>query len=214
MKSQFKLQDLYIKIDGALSWSKNIELRANLFKLLQKLHRRGFYQRLHLFTPNLYPAMTSLPSLETLYFQDVLDSMLTRYEIVLTPFSGLKELKLNFSNVIWDMNTLIGLKKLEQIHFYNTDLKELSPFIKQLPNLKLVKIDHFSIVGFDNVFFVSTWNKEREKLEKAKKVTIYFEEKFFMTLKTVVGLTKLNLVECKSAESREWTCPFLMMNIF
>lgn len=221
MKSNVKLNDLYIDVD----YGKYNPLPKQFFKKLKTLQTRGFFQRLHLNSSSvqrgLIEEMTSIESLEMLHFRwesSILNSIFFAHAMLiqldLAPLINLKELGLAQSTQISNENTLSTLTKLERVYFHCATLQEISPFICRLVNLRKVAIEDFNMDGFNDPFFVSTWNKERAKLHGAQKVTIYINEIMYQCYMQICGVTDLDFVELKRIDSVEWNCPFVSMQAF
>lgn len=217
MKSDVKLDDLYIDVD----YGRNNPLPTLFFKKLKTLQKRGFYKRLHLNSPSiqreLIEEMTSIESLETLHFRwesSILSSIFfapVLLRLDLAPLVNLKELGLAESTEISDENKLDTLTKLERVYFHRATLQAISQFIQRSASLREVAIEEFNMDGFDDPLFLSTWNTERAKLHEAQKVTIYVNEKIYHCYINVCGTANLDFVQMKRIHSIEWKCPFVFM---
>lgn len=209
MKSSVKLEDLFIKIE---------EMPDSFYKTLRKLHKRGFYQRLHLLISIAIPTslneMTSLESLETLHFDWHSTLIFSRFMptqmlgINTDNFTLLKEVGMYASIKFSDINNLINL---ERLYLHHAGRPNITPFICQLPKLKVIVIENIDLSDFNDPLFLSAWNLQRQKLPSARKVIIYVDELFLIAVKTLFGRVDWDFVELKYSSSIKWNCPFEKM---
>lgn len=168
--------DRLILCKGFLS-NVHIELACNV---LNQLHERGFYKRLHLYyyerDVNVLPQITSLQSVESLlYFGSGWSH--------LSSFNCLKELHILdfFDEINLDAltNSLINLRRI-CIHF--TSFDNILPLIRHCPKLKQIRITFLQILNGSNNEKIDllALNDERAKLPNATKITIFLNEQIFL----------------------------------
>ncbi|XP_055303133.1 uncharacterized protein LOC129568837 isoform X3 [Sitodiplosis mosellana] len=174
-----------------------------IFDLLNQLYAQGFYKQLHLFVTHIDEEYTneivSVRGLEKLCIKNYIQS----YNLPLV--TNLKELSIMDTTPTADMEILAnGLVNLERLYLCKTTYNDILPFIRQ--SVKLNRIIVKGVYFSENIFKVSTMNKEREKLKNARKVTIYVPDDLFVTIKwaTPNGDTDLKLVEIKRCDSYRW----------
>ena len=133
--------------------------------LLNELHQRGFYKRLHFFSPVMLSPdqLLALSELVTLY-----DDQGAIYYPLL---NNVKKLVIyGGRNMCIDPTVFINV---EYISIYRTNLENIRLLVRDLVKLKAIYIIEF----FGNVLDICPLNKERKKLEGSQKVTIYVDEK-------------------------------------
>lgn len=198
-----KFDQLTIDID---CWSKR---NINSFcKLLNELHGRGVYKRLHLNTKyadrNSIKAIASLNALERLF--------VVNYEnrsVLLQSLINVKELGISVSCHVADLQTLaITLNKLERIYFNQATTDDIFVFIKNSAQLKEITVEclPYGIHFYKGVLDLPTMNDERKKLNTEQKVTVYVAENIYLATKWAMNNTEFRLIEIKRSD--KWPDPF------
>lgn len=201
LKVNIALDDLAILMDSFID--------ENIVGLLKELHQRGFYKKLHLHTngismnpfnnrgsPSHYVGLPGLVTLHLPYGKNC------AYPVL----ADITELGINAE---WDF-VPVGesaadylssrYSSIEQLFLNYSDFSGISSFIR-----RLMKLREIHISGFDegSVLDIVALNKERKKLNGARKVTIYVDESLYLTTKWVTSTTALEMIELKRNCSRE-----------
>lgn len=184
--------------------------------LINELHQRGFYKRLHFYgmsttKEETINAIMSLRGLEKLFLNE------NSVKVTVPPLSNLKELNFRFGNHVVDLDALAKSlpENIEWIGFRYAEFNTLLPFIRQAARLKkivvhqLVKKDgtHFK----DGIVDVTALNKERFESTDAGKIIIYLHQSVFLATKWATTITNCPLVEVKrhAAQKEKNFCPCL-----
>lgn len=184
----------------------------SFFNLLNELHRKGFYQRLHLymfsFNEETLCELSSVRGFVKLYSANARISC----RRVLSPMLNMSELSIDGSENLIDIELLArNLKNLQRIFFYRANYEDILPFFRHSVRLKKIKVRQMKISQqSDNVILdLRTLNAEREKLANALKVIIYVKEKLFLQTKYATDTINLSRVEMRLVESFQWHQHFL-----
>lgn len=193
MKSDVSLDKLEIQILD--NYYRHLMNMQTICALLNQLYERGFYKRLHLYVKrndhHCCCQVTTLLALEKLSVRQF-DGTHS-----LSNLTNLKELDVNVGLQKTDIEILaINLLNLEFLSLGNVVADDILPFLNRSEKLYRIHA-HFK----ENVIDLRRLNKEREKLARARKVTIYVPDNIFLATKwsTVNGDTKLNLIEMRKA---------------
>lgn len=203
LKSPIQLNVLEVKPCQTSDQQMGLSAQT-VFGVINQLYERGFFKRLHLHLQNITEDCTnrlfSLKGLEKVCIEVV-------YRCFNLPLvSNLKELTIKSTTTMINMDKLAeGLVNIERLNLYNTTSSDILPFIRH--SMKLHRI----YVGNEKCFNVnrpniSALNKERKKLARARKVTIYVSDKLFVDIKwaTSNGQMDFELVEIKRSDSYRW----------
>lgn len=193
--ARFLLEHRHSFMEAALRWSdittsmapNYAEDMTQFLILLKEFHKVGVYQRLHLFlnghgwNRSFLDQLASVPALVNLcleYFEN--------FDV-----EGLNDLKK--LEVYMPMNVTFAeveivatsLVNLERIVFRETSSNEILPFIRHSKKLKEIRLCLLKEgIHFNNGYLnLHKLNEEREKLNGARKVTIYVDEKVFLATK-------------------------------
>lgn len=208
----------YIQLDVLAIYHIDSEIKLEKFieyeKKLLKLQTHGFFNDLHLFHVNdiVPPYIHSqiLCSVKLLHLANSTHKVLDVSEMV-----NVEHLYIDKLEQIYEYKaTIMGLKKLHNLNIKSkVSMKNLSPFIQKLTNLRKIKIN--SIVD-DSTFFrinilnMKALNEEREKCEGEKKLTFYLEDDIFEATKRIYPKKKIGLIEIMKhssyKEEREVNC--------
>lgn len=182
-----------------------IDVRS-ICDLLNQLHARGFYNRLHLYVKRADQKcsehIVSLHGLESLSIRQFGECH------KLAQLTDLKELTILDGTKATDVDTLAnGLDNLERIFIQNATYNQMIPFI-----CRSTKLNKFKIFPKDENCFnagiicLPFLNREREKLDGARKVTVYVPDNVFLKTKWATKNGEINFtsVEMKRADSYEW----------
>lgn len=175
---------------------------------LNSLHERGIFKRLHLHTEvmRVSEGMISLNALEKFV---VGFWCAKECEIILPHLTNLKELR---NHYIFDnscMNdTARNLVNLERVYVHARTYEAIRPFIFYSAKLKKIKYEYSFERASDEVINLRKWNKEREKLAEARKLTIYVPESVYSATKWAMDKTDYDLIELKRETSYDWDDDF------
>lgn len=166
--------------------------------LLKNLHRHGFYKKFHLTVislPNNFEfqefvdAMTSFSAFEQLY---------TVQCVNLSCLTQLKELFISGNRFATDMEMLaIKLTQLKRLHICGARVEFILPFLRHTKTLQTILIES----DLDNALNVIALNQEREKLERAQKVSIGVCENIYLATKWQFGQLNCQFVQIVREES-------------
>lgn len=214
-----RLRDIWINIDEFINSTIKLDtleikdIRDSeqltmevICKMLNQLHERGFYKKLHFHVNDVNQAYSvhfgALKNLEMLCIKNFTHS----YNLI--GLTNLKELAILNGAKTNDMEILANhLNALERLYIKNATFNDILPFIRRSMNLKKIKVlpkgeAHFN-GGILNLMML---NDERTKLFEAKKVTIYVPDNIFLKTKwtTKNGDIDLKFVEMRRIDSIEW----------
>ncbi|XP_031631967.1 uncharacterized protein LOC116346171 [Contarinia nasturtii] len=168
--------------------------QTELISLLNGLYELGFYKRLNLLNvPRLDKEIVAVNGFKSVYPR-ILDNYVN--------LDNVKELwlKCYFMNEINKTLDLVAAKlvNLERVWLSKslTAADEIAIFVKYAPKLKEIYVGKMYGKKLD----LTTFNKEREKLRGARKVTIYVDEKTFLETKWNNKSIDLSLVTLKRKE--------------
>lgn len=198
--SSVKLNDLIVEFDRTALPNINF-----IYNLLNELHQNGVYKRLHLeityFNQRFIDEMIDLRGLEGLTLGNLEET------VDLSPLVNLKILKIANESSINARNFKVmaeKLKNLEEIYLKQADFREFLPFIQQSVKLKRMKIDLVRSKDFNGILDLNNLNKQREQLEKARKIMIYIDEKVYLATKWTEKKTEFNLIEIRRTDQAQW----------
>lgn len=198
-EANLRLDDLSIEFDDWTWRADNIE---RTYGQLNELFDRQAYKRLHLiagyFNNDNFSRMTSLRGLYSLTLHEISD----RYN--LPTLNQLKDLKIRYINT--DLDAMVmKFENIERIYLKFAESKHFLPFLYNCPRLKEMKIAVVNDrMDFNSVLDLILINKEREKLQNARKCTIFVDDNVFIATKWATATTEMKLVEIKRANEKEW----------
>lgn len=201
------LDDLSILID-----SHKVELPL-IFRLLNEMHERGAYKRLHMYVwlldQQVADQLVSLSDhLVTLYVDVATEP------IMLPIFKYVRNLSMERSDRIVDFTKLVcDFTHLQRIQFKSTTFEIISVLMSRAVNLKKIKFLYLQDSGAqfstsDNVFNLNALNQARSQLADAQKVTIYAKEEIYLATKQTLNDTDLELIRIRRYESFDWNHDF------
>ncbi|XP_055303147.1 uncharacterized protein LOC129568844 isoform X2 [Sitodiplosis mosellana] len=174
--------------------------------VLWELYERGFFKRLHHCTNTVDEEssieLNLMPALEKLCIE--------RFTVTfdLARLIKLRELVILDGANATDMDILANnLINLQRVYIGKATIEDILPFIRRSPELTKLKVIPRNEAHFNRgVLKLVTFNKEREKLVGARKVTIYVPDNIFLKTKwtTKHGDTNLKFVEMQRSGSYEW----------
>lgn len=198
--AQINWYDLVVSLES--NYTENMSEYSTLF---MELHKAGVYQRLHLF-------------LNGKQWDESFFKQLTRVPAIVN-------LCLDYFGTELNMQILQDLKKFEVFRPLNVSVHELQRFAKELPNLERVVFREASSteilpficftkrlkeirvcwlkcgIHFDKYLDLAKLNREREKLNNARRMIIYVDERVFVTTKRCAGQIQFNLIEMRRISS-------------
>lgn len=192
--------------DLTVSLEPNYADDANQFLIIFKeFHKRGIYQRLHLFLngkqwdERFFDEMSTVPALVNLCLDYLSSEMSLKISKVLQKLEVFRPLNVSLN----ELEMLAkGCSNLERIVFREASSTEILPFIRYSRKLKVIRVCLLKNgLYFDGVLNLPKLNVEREKLDSACKVTIYVDEKAFLATKWAIVKSELELVEMRRNSS-------------
>lgn len=205
---------LGIKFDRLDIFNIDLEELDSFCTLANGLHEQDFFKQLHIYCSEwrssyMTTQLTILPSyLEKLHFYKVSEGL------HVPVMENLKEFSTTYFNL--DTNDIpkimaINFINLRQIKIIHTYLYFIKPFICYAPKLEQIKVQYLFLFRSEKLQYNDfvAMNEERKKLAQACKVTIFIDEKNFLTLKWMATMN-LSLIELKRSESSFYSnCAFL-----
>lgn len=197
LQSNIKLDILVIKIDYIASKRKD-----EAFAVIYQLHDRGIYNRLHIWFASESPdkRVFAFPAIEAM---ELTHAALFRLFVSISSISlrFLKELNIRTEFVI-NESLARKIPNLERIQLVHGDGEQLDicvvSFLQHCARLN--KIDLRCNIYEDVGLKLSKWNKRREKLVGARKVTIVVNEDTFLTAKWSNETIDLKFIEVQRAD--------------
>ncbi|XP_055301582.1 uncharacterized protein LOC129568074 isoform X1 [Sitodiplosis mosellana] len=198
-QANIKLDDLTIEFDDWTWTPTNINAT---YSLLNSLHEQGIYKRLNLYAryydADYFSKMASIRPLYSLHLHEIS----SRYNLPHLP--QLRELRIQYINTNLD-NLPNQLPNLERIYFKFAETKHFLPFIYRCPKLKEMKIDVVhDRAKFNCILDLPALNRDRKKLDGARKITIFIDEHVFLATKWATERTEFSLIEIQRGYTREW----------
>lgn len=176
-----------------------IDMRL-ICELLNQLYERGFYQRLHLFVKRVDQKCSE--QLNLVYGLEHLSIRQFSGSYNLTLLTNLRVLAIFDGSNTNDMDILAKkLVNLERILIQNAGHSDILPFIRR--SIKLTRIKMVTKVN-EPILRLKNLNEEREKLNGARKITIYVPDNVFLATKWTNGDINLNMIEMKRTDSYQW----------
>lgn len=202
-----------IKLDECAIMARSFN--SELCRMMQKLSKNGFCERLklYLFLSELRQEnVDQLASLNALV-KFHLGRSSYMHSVKLAMLKSLEELFIFESDRIADLDTVaLHLTNLQRIHFVYATFNDIFHFIGQSRQVKSIRVDnlgegiHFSAAS--NVIDLMALNREREKLIRAQKVTVYVTEQIYLATKWNLKETDLTMIRIKRIESFNWDHDF------
>lgn len=175
------------------------QIDAYICNRLRKLHARGGYQHLHLSNVEIksqedLDLIAAIPAIEVLFVDEA--------QCVITLPDWMTTLqKIGFRHASELRNPVLLAKHLmnvDGIYFESaTSRDDILSFVRYSNNMQVLYVKHFGQDAID----VIALNKEREKLENPRNLTIYMEEDVYLATKHAFQTTKHSLIELKNVES-------------
>ncbi|XP_055302478.1 uncharacterized protein LOC129568518 [Sitodiplosis mosellana] len=168
-----------IKLD-ALAVRFDRKQLTEIYDNLNTLHYHGVYQRLHWYAEQVSDEMTSLNGLEKLAVQFW---SAKECNIVSSLLVNITELSINriFDDSCMEI-TARNLVNLERVYLGNPKFEAILSFLRHSTKLKKMKIGFgyklWNCIKYSKkiVLDLAAWNKEREKLIGARKVTCTWQQ--------------------------------------
>lgn len=207
------IMDANVKLDKLavlIYFVTNIKL-ISVCHLLNQLYDRGFYKSLHFYHISKFDQrfVTHLNSLKALVKLRVPPNKC----IELSSLTDLEELRVHRSSDVIDLAFLPNnLRNLKGIHFSNASYDDILLLVSHAANLKKIQVDNIENESNEPINLVEL-NKERKKLQQAKKLTIYVNEEIYLAAKWSYQDMKMNLIELKRVDSHNWDHAF-SFNLF
>lgn len=175
---------------------------GELANLLNDLHRRQFYKRLHLSGSSNTIATDDLISVKSLEKLDYarIDSLTLPHLRYLKEFSIRKIEKT--ANLI---SLAKNLMHVDRIYIEEASFKDITAFVCHSPKVKQITVNRLN-GGFNyNIRIIpfAEMNEERMKLAGSKKITIYIPDDFLLFIKGSGLKYDFTLIEFRRISSRE-----------
>lgn len=206
--TDINLDDLAISFDFHANYSV-----ATLCELLNELHERGVYKRVHLFfyeitTQNTIYQLTTVNGLDSLFIYKAL----VRFE--LPELRSLVELCVYKKSSKIDLDHVLDeLVNLKRIYFCFSHLDDIIPFIQRSASLERIRVDCLRYGPQFNentkVIDLPTLNRLRQQLPGARKITFYVREDVYLATKWTLKTTDFPLICLKRNESFRWDNDFI-----
>lgn len=175
-------------------------------KFLNELEERGMFQQLHLhfstinedsFNQEIVNKLVSLNRLTKLFLSEMENGT------DLSVLVDLKELGIGEISEITNKEGLVeNLRNLEFLQLTYATVDDIMPFIRFLPKLNTIVMFNFKGNG-TYVLEIEKLNEVRSNLDKARKITIYVEERVYLATKWTKNGTSSSLIEIKRGTSYE-----------
>ncbi|XP_055317207.1 uncharacterized protein LOC129576319 [Sitodiplosis mosellana] len=190
IESNIKLDDLTID-----DW----KVLDEVYDLLNCLHERGFYKRLHYYAVNRIPPkdkLAKLPGLVTLFVHSWNNDRV----IELPELSSLKELIFYSNHIYKELEKIPNLCiNLERLVIVDAIFDDILPFIRHSMKLKEIEIKFLN----ENTLDIVRLDNERKKLNGAQKVIIFVSDKLYFATKCITNDVILDLIEIKNNDPHE-----------
>lgn len=198
--AKIKWLDLVVSLES--NYTENMSEYSTLFV---ELHTASVYQRLHLFLngkqwdESFFKQLPHVPAIGNL----CLDYLGTELNIPI-----LKDLKkfevfrpLNVS--VHELQRFAkDLPNLERVVFREASSTEILPFISFTKQLKEIRVCWLKCgIYFDKYLDLAKFNCEREKLNNARRMIIYVDERIYVTTKRCIGQIQFDLIEMRRISS-------------
>lgn len=196
-----------VKFDKLAVEFVNKDIDNEVVNVLSELNERGFCKQFHVYSTRIsepcFDRLTSQPLSNAI---ELLHIPMHRIDM---PLENIKTLGIsNFYNDVslTRTNFVCKFPNLERIYFSQSSTDAIYPFICGSTKLKAIKIKrlHGGIHFRRGCIDLPALNKEREKLNGAKKVSIFVDEYFVLLAKWSNIPTRCRLVEVKRFESYDW----------
>lgn len=205
IESQIKLDDLTIEMGSGEQEPQDIH---HIYNLLDEFYAQGVFRRLHFnlkcFNQLTIDQMAPLHALKSL----CLDYSNNHYNdaITLPQWMNLVELKVSSYCHIFNTDFVAKqLVNLERIHFQRLDRNDMLKFLCQSIRLKKMKVKNIDGgPNFNNILDLAAISAERDKLQGARKLTIYIGEEVYLATKWASGGMDFNLIGIRRETSDEW----------
>lgn len=94
------------------------------------------------------------------------------------------------------------LPNLERVVFREASSTEILPFISFTKQLKEIRVCWLKCgIYFDKYLDLAKFNCEREKLNNARRMIIYVDERIYVTTKRCIGQIQFDLIEMRRISS-------------
>lgn len=168
-----------------------------VFELLKELHNRGFYKRLHLIMNKVTDDsfdLLKLPSLEKLTISIHYNNTSREKKSNFPILPNIRHV-LNLTQNMTDLNTIIGnFRNLERILLWQAAFDHIFYLAQHHVHLKEIIIGRLID---DTLFNVFALNEARKKLDGAKKLIIYIDDRTYLRSKWIYGYRDFELIEVK-----------------
>lgn len=174
--------------------------------LLVAFEKSNFYKHLHLYIVGLDTSKYLIHRLAQL--NNLTNICIKNYDsrISFVPLTNVKEVMINFCTNFTDLRPLAqDLSNIQRVYLWKAKLQHIVPFIRYSNKLQTIAILSSDDDNKDEQF---TWSlrkldEAREKLKRPRKVTIYVEEKIFLTIKWTTNNQTFKFIEIRRAESHD-----------
>lgn len=173
------------------------QMNDNVIALLNDFYQRRVFKRLHMYntraTQKYIDQIASLKGLEKLFVGS------DNIRLNLMALTSLKELALYTAHTVYAPALAKSLVDLKRLYISQATARDIFSFIQHS-----VKLNKIKISNYNDAVYPATWEKEREKLFGASKVTVFVSESVYLTHKWGTKNTHFDMIEVRRTESYEW----------
>lgn len=199
-ETTLKFRDLTVSLEP--NYADNSNQFLTIFK---DFHKRGIYQRLHLFLngkqwdERFFDELSSVPALINLCLDYLSSDMNMKVSNDLRKLEVFRPLNLSLS----ELETIAkGCLNLERIVFREASSSEILPFILYTRKLKVIRVCLLKNGPFfDGVLNLPKLNAERKKLDSACKIAIYVDENVYLATKWAIVESEFERIEMRRNSS-------------
>lgn len=211
LSSNIKIDRIDICSSTCIQLNVNIDL---VFDLLNKLHVQEFYKRLHAYEEHeqkFFNKVNLLRALGGVHLPLMFISISNISQIL----SKLKELQMDSCPNSLNLEQLTNhLSNVRRVSIRSSSIDKIWPFIRRCPKLRQIRIQLLdgSVSSVNRIIDLFTLNKERKRLVRSPKITIFVQENVYLENK---WKKKINLssIELKRGLSWKPNNPFFEFNI-
>lgn len=197
----FDTADIKLDTLGIRYNLSNENYMLELTNYLNALHERNVFQRLHWYTKEAFTQTDSLNGLSKLILNNFGYNI--PHDTITLRLVNITDLSIWFILDKTNLETIArSLVNLECVFICDPKIGGFLSFIRYSAKLRRFKVKYLYEKGY--VYKLATWNNERKKLDKAKKVTIYVNEYDYLFTKRAKYNIVFSLIELKRYDSYDF----------
>lgn len=196
----------------AVDYDQGVDL-DDFCEFLNELYDRGVYKNLHFYFGYSLLDQKIVNRLASLKALTKLRAKTDTQHITLSAFVHLQELCISNSSLVADLKSLPHiLTNLNRIYFGEASSDDMLPFIagsvtlSRINVLSLLTGNHFD--QHEGVLDLAALDRQRKRLQEARKITIYVDERVYLATKRAMKRTDFDLIRVARADSYEWNHEF------